>query len=137
VGLTGQGGMVRTWVGALGVANGVFAIAAIGQMMTMASQGHKGREGVRMGLWGAAQGIAFGCGGLFGAAASDIAKLLIGSPAQAYAFVFALEAILFFAAGLMALQMNAVPREQSADGDRPTTEPRGVGSRVAIAGSKS
>jgi MFS transporter, BCD family, chlorophyll transporter len=106
VGLSGHGALVRPWVGALGVANGVFAIAAIGQMMSMASQGHKGREGVRMGLWGAAQGIAFGCGGLFGAAASDIAKLLTGSPAQAYAWVFALEAALFLVAAVMALQIR-------------------------------
>ena len=84
VGLSGHGALVRPWVGALGVANGAFAIAAIGQMMTMASQGHEGREGVRMGLWGAAQGIAFGCGGLVGAVASDVAKLLTGSPAQAW-----------------------------------------------------
>jgi MFS transporter, BCD family, chlorophyll transporter len=106
VGLSGHGALVRPWVGALGVANGAFAIAAIGQMMTMASQGHKGREGVRMGLWGAAQGIAFGCGGLFGAAASDVAKLLTGSPAQAYAWVFALEAALFLVAAVMALQIR-------------------------------
>ncbi len=140
VGLTGQGAMVQAWVGALGVANGVFAIAAIGQMMTLASQGHKGREGVRMGLWGAAQGIAFGCGGLFGAAASDLAKLLIGSPSQAYACVFALEAVLFLAAGIMALQMSLetrlAPRGQPTEGDGSSTDPGAVGSSVAMAGNK-
>jgi MFS transporter, BCD family, chlorophyll transporter len=114
VGLSGNPSLVRPWVAALGVANGAFAIAAIGQMMTMASQGHKGREGVRMGLWGAAQGIAFGCGGLFGAAASDVAKWLTGSPAQAYACVFALEAALFLIAGLLALQIRTAPITSAA-----------------------
>jgi MFS transporter, BCD family, chlorophyll transporter len=85
-------------------------------MMTMASQGHKGREGVRMGLWGAAQGIAFGCGGLFGAAASDVAKLLTGSPAHAYACVFALEALLFLVAGLLALQIKPQKNASRAAG---------------------
>jgi MFS transporter, BCD family, chlorophyll transporter len=116
VGLSGHGALVKPWVGALGVANGAFAIAAIGQMMTMASQGHKGREGVRMGLWGAAQGIAFGCGGLFGAAASDVAKLLTGSPAHAYACVFALEALLFLVAGLLALQIKPQKNASRAAG---------------------
>lgn len=127
VGLSGNGALVRPWVGVLGVANGAFAIAAIGQMMTLASQGHKGREGVRMGLWGAAQGIAFGCGGLFGAAASDVAKLLTGSPAQAYACVFALEAALFLVAGVMALQINANARAASTETD-PRSFARGAGS---------
>ena len=46
----------RPTVFALGIANGAFAVAAIGAMMRMVGQGHQAREGVRMGLWGAAQG---------------------------------------------------------------------------------
>jgi hypothetical protein len=78
---------------ALGVANGAFSIGAIGSMMRLANEGHGSREGVRMGLWGAAQAIAFGLGGLVGTGASDLARHLIASPGTAYAFVFALEAL--------------------------------------------
>ena len=35
----------------LGVANGSFAVAAIGGMMMLAGQGRKQRDGLRMGLW--------------------------------------------------------------------------------------
>jgi MFS transporter, BCD family, chlorophyll transporter len=108
----GQGLSLKMCVVALGIANGAFAIAAIGQMMTLASQGHAGREGVRMGLWGAAQGIAFGLGGFCGAAASDIAKAILGSPAQAYACVFALEAALFAVSAVLAARLYA-PRVSS------------------------
>jgi BCD family chlorophyll transporter-like MFS transporter len=59
-----------------------------------------------MGLWGAAQAIAFGLGGLTGAAASDLARWLLGSPALAYATVFALEAALFAVAALMAAHLG-------------------------------
>jgi MFS transporter, BCD family, chlorophyll transporter len=48
----------------LGFTNGVFAISAIGSMMGLAGSGRKSREGIRMGIWGAAQAIAFGLGGL-------------------------------------------------------------------------
>ena len=41
-------------------ANGAFAAAAIATMMQLAGRGRGGREGVRMGMWGAAQAIAFG-----------------------------------------------------------------------------
>ena len=37
----------------LGVANGAFSIAAIATMMRLAGEGGAGREGTRMGLWGA------------------------------------------------------------------------------------
>lgn len=102
-GLIGPAWPLKTTVFALGAANGAFAIAAIASMMRLASEGRASREGVRMGLWGAAQALAFGVGGLVGAAASDLARALIGSPGPAYALVFALEALLFvFAARLAA-----------------------------------
>jgi BCD family chlorophyll transporter-like MFS transporter len=41
-----------------------------------------------MGLWGAAQALAFGIGGgLVGTAASDLSRMLIGSTGAAYAAV--------------------------------------------------
>jgi BCD family chlorophyll transporter-like MFS transporter len=86
----------------LGVANGVFSIAAIGSMMKLATEGNSGREGVRMGLWGAAQALAFGAGGFTGTALVELARWLHGPSAIAYSFVFALEALGFFAAQWLA-----------------------------------
>ncbi len=96
----------------LGIGNGAFAMAAIASMMSLAGQGQKSREGVRMGLWGAAQGIAFGVGSFLGAAASDIAKYILGSPGSAYASVFAIEAGLFVVAALLAVRVGEVARTQ-------------------------
>ncbi len=102
----------------LGVANGAFSIAAIGSMMQLAGEGGRDREGVRMGLWGAAQAIAFGFGGLAGTAASDIARLVFDSPGAAYACVFALEGTVFLiAAGIAAGKEGA----RAASGSRATT----------------
>ncbi len=105
--LTVGGSMAPNWplkqnVFLLGMANGAFAVSAIGSMMTLAGAGRGSREGVRMGLWGAAQAIAFGFGGFLGAAASDAAKLALGSPGLAYGLVFAFEAMLFIAAATLA-----------------------------------
>jgi BCD family chlorophyll transporter-like MFS transporter len=93
---------IKPAVFALGVANGAFSIAAIGAMMAMARQGHPAREGVRMGLWGAAQAMAFALGGLAGAVGVDVARALIGAPAPAYGAVFACEAGLFLLAAALA-----------------------------------
>ena len=90
----------------MGVANGAFSIAAIGQMMRLATQGRAAREGVRMGLWGAAQAIAFGFGGLIGTAASDLAHWLIADSGIAYGSVFAAEALLFVASALLASRIQ-------------------------------
>jgi BCD family chlorophyll transporter-like MFS transporter len=112
-GVVGAGGgawPLRENVFLLGVANGAFSIGAIGSMMQLASQGRASREGVRMGLWGAAQGIAFGLGGLAGTAASDLARWLIAQPGVAYACVFAFEAGLFAVSALLARRI-VIPSE--------------------------
>jgi BCD family chlorophyll transporter-like MFS transporter len=106
-GITGPGWPLAATVFLLGAANGAFSIAAIGSMMQLAGQGRERREGVRMGLWGAAQAMAFGLGGLLGTAASDIARWLIASPGSAYAAVFLFEALLFVVAAWLALQIGA------------------------------
>ncbi len=54
----------RAAVFALGLSNGCYAVAAIGSMMGLAGAGAVSREGTRMGLWGAAQAIAYGLGGV-------------------------------------------------------------------------
>jgi BCD family chlorophyll transporter-like MFS transporter len=112
-GLVGAGWPLKETVFALGVANGAFSIGAIGSMMRMANEGRQSREGVRMGLWGAAQAVAFGLGGLVGTGASDLARVLIASPGVAYASVFAFEAGLFAASALLAWKISA-PRPQAA-----------------------
>lgn len=90
-------------VWALGVTNGVYAIAAIGAMMNLVDAGQRNREGTRMGLWGAAQAISFGTGGLLGTLASDGARYVLASPSHAYSFVFGIEACLFVLAGYLAI----------------------------------
>jgi BCD family chlorophyll transporter-like MFS transporter len=87
---------------ALGLSNGAFAVAAIGSMMALAGTGRGGREGVRVGLWGAAQAIAFAAGGVLGTAAVDITRQLFPEAAYAYGFVFAAEGIVFLSAAVLA-----------------------------------
>ena len=99
----GLGWPLREGVVVLGVANGAFAVSAIGSMMGLAGNGRAAREGTRMGLWGAAQALAFGAGGLAGTATSDLARFVFGSPATAYAAVFGMEAALFLAAAVLAM----------------------------------
>ncbi len=98
----------------LGLANGSFAVSAIGTMMALASQGKGAREGTRMGLWGAAQAIAFGLGGFIGAAGLDIARAFTPSTETAFAMVFSIEAALFMVAAWLAIQAGqavaAAPR---------------------------
>jgi len=92
----------------LGVANGAFSIAAIATMMRLAGEGGAGREGTRMGLWGAAQAAAFGLGGLLGTAASDLAHALLGEQRTAYAAVFGLQALMFAVSAVVATRLRAV-----------------------------
>jgi MFS transporter, BCD family, chlorophyll transporter len=109
---------LRPVVFALGTANGAFAVSAIGTMMQLAGHGRSAREGVRMGLWGAAQAIAFGCAGLLATGASDLARHFLSSPAAAYCAVFCLEALLFlWAAGLAADAVRAGSRPPASAPD--------------------
>lgn len=105
-GASGPGWPLQPTVFALGVANGAFAVAAIGSMMSFAGHGRESREGVRMGLWGAAQAIAFGIGGFAGAAASDVARAFMEVEGLAYGLVFALEAGLFLVAAVIAARLG-------------------------------
>jgi BCD family chlorophyll transporter-like MFS transporter len=100
---------LRETVFMLGVTNGAYAVAAIGSMMALVSAGGDKREGVRMGLWGAAQAFAFGIGGFLGTLASDVARYLLASPALSYAVVFASEAGLFVVAAAMAVWVHRAP----------------------------
>lgn len=105
-GVVGPGWPLGATVFALGVANGAFSIGAIGSMMQLANEGRESREGVRMGLWGAAQAVAFGIGGVVGTAASDLARWWIADGGTAYALVFSLEALLFIASAALAWRIG-------------------------------
>ena len=117
----GVGG-VRAPLGAtlvvLGLGNGVYAIAAIGSMMQYVGSGSAAREGTRMGLWGAAQAVAFGTGGLVATAASDIARHLVGWQPGAYASVFGAQAAIFLVAAVLAARLRsaAAPPARSNEG---------------------
>jgi len=101
----------------LGFGNGVFAVAAIGAMMGLAGAGKTTREGVRMGVWGASQAIAFGLGGLLGAVGVDFARHALGADGPAFQMVFAIEAAAFVLAALLAIKatggaaLRTEPRE--------------------------
>lgn len=101
-GAAGSADLFTLLVIGLGFANGVFAVAAIGSMMILAGQGPQGRDGMRMGLWGAAQAMAMGGGELAGTIGVDAAHLAGGTALQAYGGVFAMEALLFAVAALLA-----------------------------------
>jgi BCD family chlorophyll transporter-like MFS transporter len=108
-GMIGGSYPIRANVFLLGLCNGAFSIAAIASMMRLASTGRGHREGTRVGLWGAAQAIAFGTGGLIGAAASDFSRHWIDDPGMAYGAVFFAEAGLFLVAARLAFRIE--PRQ--------------------------
>lgn len=122
LGLAFGGTQAQSWpLGAnifvLGLANGAFAVAAIGAMMGLAREGGGGSEGLRMGLFGAAQAIAFGLGSFIGTALVDIMRALTPQDALAYGSVFAVEGLVFFVAAVLALRLtspHAVPRGDTA-----------------------
>ncbi len=97
---------LRVNVIALGFFNGVFAIAAISWMMTLAGEGEKAREGSRMGLWGAAQAVGTALGGFVGASSLDVVGLATRDGALPFAIVFAVEGLIFVTAGLYAARME-------------------------------
>lgn len=92
--------LLQAVVVVLGIANGAYAVGAIGAMMGMMGAGRPERAGLRMGVWGAAQAVAYGAGNLLGTGASDLAQRLLGAPAPGYALVFVAEGVLFLGAAL-------------------------------------
>jgi len=121
-GMIGAAWPLKLNVFLLGMTNGAFAIAAIASMMSLAGAGRESREGIRMGLWGAAQAIAFGLGGFLGTLASDVARIYLDTPDLAYATVFAAEAALFVFSAVLAARVGQPvlsnrPLEISTAGD--------------------
>lgn len=105
---------------ALGFANGIFAVAAIGTMMALAGEGESGREGIRMGVWGAAQAIAFGLGGFMGTLAVDLLRWSTGDIAFSFAAVFTGEAIIFLISAAIALAIAQPNTARFAKGNATT-----------------
>jgi BCD family chlorophyll transporter-like MFS transporter len=111
-GIAGTGFPLAESFFVLGLANGAFAAAAIASMMQLVSQGREGRQGVRMGMFGAAQAIAFGAGGLAGTVVLDLGRLLSGSAGGGYVTVFLADAGLFLAAAVLALRIGRTPADE-------------------------
>lgn len=122
-GFVGPAWPLRATVFALGLCTGAFSIAAIGSMMALAGAGEGGQEGVRMGLWGAAQALAFALGGLVGTAASDLTRALIADTGRAYALVFLLDAALFVWAARLAAAVEPRARRLPPTLNRLETAP--------------
>ena len=107
----GLGGQITTdWpiafnVAALGFSNGVFAVAAIGAMMTLAATGSKAREGTRMGVFGAAQALAFALGSFVGTVAVDMMRALTPDLSLAYGTVFIAEGGIFLLSAALAARI--------------------------------
>ncbi len=108
--LVGPGWPIRLSVVALGAADGVFAVSAIGSMMQLAHQGAVGNAGVRLGLWGASQAVAFAVGGIAAAGIVDSSRKLWGSADAAFAIVFSAQAFLFLIAAWFAFQAGPKPQ---------------------------
>lgn len=113
--------LLKGTVFALGVANGVFAVGAIGSMMAMTAADTTRGTGIRLGVYGAAQAIAYGVGSLGGGVASDLTIAAMGDAARGYVAVFGAEAVLFIVAAFMALastpSVSARVMREQATGD--------------------
>jgi BCD family chlorophyll transporter-like MFS transporter len=120
--LAAYGGPETLWalqpaVFSLGFANGFFAVCAIGMMMSYAAMGKESREGTRLGVWGAAQAVAFAIGGLVGAMSLDLTRTVVETTQSAFVVVFVIEAVLFVVAGTIAVRLTG--KLASTPGLRP------------------
>lgn len=124
-GAAGKGYPIVACVFLLGIGNGIFAVGAIGSMFALASQGGKRSEGIRIGLWGAAQATAFATGGIVATGLVDLLGFFEIGSMPAYASVFILEGMLFLYSAYLALQLvRRHPR--SSAGSQPNTFGRGL-----------
>lgn len=94
----------------LGLSNGVFAIGAIGSMMALTGDKTDGRAGLRLGVFGAAQALAYAVGTMSGAAGVDLARALLSSPVRGYLAVFGVQAVLFGASAWLAMRSASSER---------------------------
>ena len=111
IGLAAAGFMPHAWplrptVFLLGFANGTFAVSALGLMMSYAGASRKSGEGIRVGVWGAAQAAAFSIGGFAGATGLDVMRHMVESRTTAFATIFAAEALCFLVAATVAMRLD-------------------------------
>jgi BCD family chlorophyll transporter-like MFS transporter len=114
-GFVGIGWPIEASVFVLGLSNGVFAVGAVGSMMNMVGAGRRLREGVRMGLWGAAQALAFAFGGLGATLLVDVSRWAFGSIPFAYGLVFVVEGALFLVASRLAASARVSDEDARSD----------------------
>lgn len=107
--------MLKASLLSLGIANGAFAIGAIGSMMSLSAAADQAQTGVRMGVFGASQAVAMAAGGMLGAGASDVMRSALGSDRLGYGSVFAMEAALFVGAAVLASAARVVGRAESTE----------------------
>jgi BCD family chlorophyll transporter-like MFS transporter len=67
-----------------------------------------------MGLWGAAQAVAFALGGLVSTGIVDLVRHWRGSPVMAFCIVFGVEAAMFAVAALYAAQIDSFKNRGTA-----------------------
>ncbi|MDQ8178405.1 MAG: PucC family protein, partial [Gemmatimonadota bacterium] len=106
----GGAGALSLIIFGLGMANGVFAVGAIGAMMAMTAADATRGAGIRLGVYGAAQAIAYAAGSLGGGVASDLTIAGLGDVTRGYTVIFAAEAVLFVVAAGMALSSTPTVR---------------------------
>ncbi len=82
-------------------------------MMSMTGDSTDGRAGLRLGVFGAAQALAYALGTMSGATGVDVARGLLASAVDGYLVVFAAEAVLFTASAWLA--MRSASRERATD----------------------
>ncbi len=99
--------------------------------MALVGSGTKTREGLRMGLWGAAQALAFGLGGFTGTVASDAARYALGAPLLAYALVFTAQAALFLVSAILAYRVDRLEEDS-----RSVALPNGIQNAGLSGGSR-
>jgi BCD family chlorophyll transporter-like MFS transporter len=104
---------LRPTVFALGFANGIFAVSALGLMMSFAGASRKSGEGIRVGVWGAAQAAAFGIGGFAGATGLDLMRHLVAANPPAFATVFTAEGLCFLVAAVIAIRLDRAAVDRS------------------------
>lgn len=112
--LAGPALPLRPLVFLLGLSNGIFAVAAIAAMMDLAGANGRSQAGARMGVWGAAQAIAFGLGGFSGAAGLDAGRALFAHTGTAFVAVFVAEAALFLISALLARRLGSASRTNAS-----------------------
>ena len=117
--VVGLGWPLAPTVFILGLANGVFAVAAIGSMMGLAGAGGGDRSGSRMGVWGGAQAGAFAVGGFLGATGVQALRGMLHQTGPAFVAVFGVEALVFLISAVLAARLDSGATPERAEAGRP------------------